>query len=170
MCSERAWFILKCLLQRRGQALVEFIIVFPFLIFFLVFSFYAFLTFCDYLALQQMTREALRQASIETGLSQEITQATVDASGFLLAYERGTVSISARVNDTATSPIGPGNGTVKNFYETSYRVSVTIDKKEEIPNVLGFMGFLGEDESDGETALQFPPRQLSYTLDMRPEQ
>lgn len=149
--------------------MVEFIIVFPFLIFFLVFSFYAFLTFCDYLALQQMTREALRQASIETGLSQEATQSTVDTSGFLMAYSRGAVNIQARVNDTAASPIGPGSSEVKQFYETSYRVSVTIDRKEEIPNVLGFMGIMSSDE-DGEDTLQFPPRQMSYTLDMRPEQ
>lgn len=159
------------LLKRRGQSLVEFIIVFPFLIFFLVFSFYAFLTFCDYLTLQQMTREALRQATVETGLAQETTQNKIDASGQLIAYTRGGVTIAERVNDSAASPASAADPTGakegKNFYGTSYRVSVTIQKKQEIPNVLGFMGFLSDEQGQG---MQFPPRQLSYTLDMRPEE
>lgn len=151
----------------RGQALVEFAVTFPFVVYFLVFCFYAFLACSDYLTLQQMTREALRLTvqDKETALNSisETGRAALIAYHVADVNQPDSVTLVERENDAAPSE-APAGRPSQQLYKKSVQVTITLRKNDNIPNVVGFLGFLSEEEG-----LQFPPDTMAYTLDRRPE-
>lgn len=147
--------------SRGGQSLVEFAVTMPFVIFFLVFAVYAFLTCCDYLTLQQITREALRLTVQDEAKALDSVKRSGD---LLLIYHIVDVDhpmeLKPRPNDAP--PSARPDGKEGQLYQDSTHASITVAKNEDVPNILAFLRFASEDE-----AVEFPPPRMNYRLDRR---
>lgn len=161
---------LKKILNCRAQALIEFILIVPLLLFVLVFAYYAFFTLSDYLTLQQMAREAARLGASDQQIAylsnreknttsdaykkdQALVLQEVNRFGTLHLYDLRNVTVSIN----AGRPEQGGN-----YVHAVLRMEL----KPEVPRIDGIFDFFPRQSG---AMSGFPPPYLVYNFDLRPQ-
>lgn len=139
--------------KQRGQAVVEFAFVVPFLIFLFLALIYGGLLFMDYIQYNNAARAIARAAAFEKG---KVTFDDNDKANFEKKFNPLTSLYTAKISKLQKETVSDSNS----------KEVVTVQIDLEINKDLKLFHILTDDK-DEEKGIQFPPKQLKpiiYTM------
>lgn len=156
----------------RGQALIEFALILPLLLFVLVFAYYAFFIISDSLTLQQMAREAARLGATNQQIAflsnidpqNPASESAKRAQAQVLAEVRRFGNLHFYTLDNVTVSINAGIQKEGDYVHAVLRMK----RRAEVPAIDGLFAFFPKQFSI-ENGSGFPPEYFLYHYDMRPQ-
>jgi len=141
--------------KQRGQAMVEFAFVVPFLIFLFLALIYGGLLFMDYIQYNNAARAIARAAAFEKG---KVTFDDSDKANFEKKFNPLTSLYTAKISDLQKETVSDSNS--QEVILVTVKIDLERNKDLKLFHIL-------TDDKDADKGIQFPPKQLKpiiYTM------